>query len=91
MLEHPGGVPGRRTPNGSKAARRPRPATLTETSMRDNSSLTWSWIHGYRFEALALVAIIAVSAIGEGGAVAYGVGRLFGPINRAIEALTAAL
>jgi hypothetical protein len=51
----------------------------------------WSWLRGYRFEALVLVAIVAVFAISEAGAVSYFVADLFGPITRTIEALTAAL
>ena len=53
--------------------------------------MRWSWLRGYRFEARALVAIVAVLAISEAGAVSYFVADLFGPINRTIEALTATL
>ena len=49
--------------------------------------MRWSWLRGYRFEALALVAIVAAFAISEAGAVSHFVADLFGPINRTIEAL----
>jgi hypothetical protein len=46
--------------------------------MRYNTTLTWSRIRGYRFEAIAVLVIIALLATSEAGGGFHIVGDLFG-------------
>jgi hypothetical protein len=56
-------------------------------AMKPDTRLSWSFVRGYRFEKLLLLAIIGLLAIGEAGAVNHAVTSLFGTINHALGAL----
>lgn len=44
--------------------------------------LSWSWVCGYRFEAICLLVVVMLLAACSASAIAYGVNQLFEPINR---------
>jgi hypothetical protein len=53
--------------------------------MRDNTTLPWSWLRGYRFEAIAGLAIVMCLAAGGAGAIGTLVYSLFEPINHMLD------
>ena len=38
-------------------------------SLRDNTSLSWSWLRGYRFEAIAVLVVVICLAAGGVGSI----------------------
>jgi len=53
-------------------------------SLRDNTSLSWSWLRGYRFEAIAVLVVVICLAAGGVGSIGTLVYSLFEPINRVL-------
>ena len=49
--------------------------------MNDNTSLNWSWLRGYRFEAIAVLVVVMCLAAGGAGAIGTLVYSLFEPLN----------
>ncbi|HYP35884.1 MAG TPA: hypothetical protein VEQ62_06060 [Stellaceae bacterium] len=49
--------------------------------MNENTSLSWSWLRGYRFEAITVLVVVMCVAAGGAGAIGTLVYSLFEPIN----------